>query len=1082
MNRTSNCSAIVMVVALGLLGACGGGGGTGNISGRIGAASPFGQQQEGLLAQQGQALTGALETGGGALSLEGLSVQLLRAEEGADPGAWAVVDSVEPNADGSFSFSEVAAGRYALKLTQPEFGGSGYAVDCTEFDLGDGDSVKLILPMLSNIDVSGPLSGYGVALGQSTLDSKGGRILGLGPGFYVLDYLGGKLDVLFSRKLFSGLASEQNMAVLALAPDGQQAFVVMENRILRVDLGIFKDPAANEVLDYDSPEDRLALGDAVAWRWILKDRRIDWGVQQRDAFFSPDGATLYVSGRWTYGQSQWGPMGGGSTQVIDTATLELKRVIQGTVVAYNAAADRLIFANGSSLLLVDATLIRDVGSATFAGPVMSATPIPGGQETLVVYQQLSSGDQMVPFLARVSQDGQVLEDLRASQFLGLGFDPQPGFAAFDETGRYFTLGTMPFEVLQDGSFVPLDVPVQPGQAFLQRVSCNPYKVFDPKNRYELWYGCDQTPGMGVGGTSAIALLSADQGSIPVSVRPGQGANKNLLLDAARGLAIFHWGNGYSLVHYADPEAADRPSQTHFADLGQALLPPPIVCSESQACPDTQLCLPDSDTAWTGKCVDNPRIPFVPYCGGMTRLACDHGFTCKQDNPSNPNSPGLCEGQFSYDFDQHGFPCSEAQACPEGFECSPQGHCLPQGCLTDADCKEGQVCGLVLGVGRACVTSGPLADGELCFAPEQCLGGACVTAGEDFVSTRIGLEAPWPIMQCSTPCFQNADCPDGGACYSVPANYFGQASLGTVNGIIFPVCLGPGHAYWVETCEEDCQAHELCAVGFDPGVATIKAHCQVGFVPSDRDFGACDSPWDCPTPAVCGSYGLASCRLPCTKTSDCPFPVECLQGGCGAAVDPNDPEAGPQQYLCEEGQGCAADQFCGMVDFHPLTGLVCLEGLPCQNDQNCAQNQTCQGICTTGCEGGADCPAGWQCVFGPTSGGRRHCLPGVCACPDPSPFNANCDFVSGLCSVNTVCAPAPCDGTYGPDNCCDADNPCELSDQGVCRCPASCSWWRPEGCSPSHENPPAQGGVPLCPSGYSCKLVQDRLFGHRCEQQ
>jgi hypothetical protein len=147
-----------------------------------------------------------------------------------------------------------------------------------------------------------------------------------------------------------------------------------------------------------------------------------------------------------------GPLGGGSTQVIDTATLEVKRVIQGTVVAYNAAADRLIFANGSSVLLVDATLIRDVGSANFAGSVLSATPIPGGQETLVVYQQLSSGDQLVPFLARVSQDGQVIEDLRASQFLGLSFDPQPGFAAFDETGAYFTLGTKPFRVLTDGSF------------------------------------------------------------------------------------------------------------------------------------------------------------------------------------------------------------------------------------------------------------------------------------------------------------------------------------------------------------------------------------------------------------------------------------------------------------------------------------------------------------------------------------------------------------------------------------------------------------------------------------------------------
>jgi len=139
---------------------------------------------------------------------------------------------------------------------------------------------------------------------------------------------------------------------------------------------------------------------------------------------------------------------------------------------------------------------------------------------LIVYQQASSNDEQIPFIAIVDANAQVVEDQRAKEYLGLDEDPAPGFAAFDRDGQVFIMGGAAFEVLPDGGFAEIRIQVPPGAEFMNRVACNSRRAFDPVHLYEIWYGCDQENSSPSQGSSAVALLSADQSNIPTSVRPG----------------------------------------------------------------------------------------------------------------------------------------------------------------------------------------------------------------------------------------------------------------------------------------------------------------------------------------------------------------------------------------------------------------------------------------------------------------------------------------------------------------------------------------------------------------------------------
>lgn len=1042
---------------------------TGTIEGRLGSDEAFGQQSAAIT----QGATGMFGQLRQPLSIDGIIVDLLRVEPGGDPDSWSVVNSVQPEPDGSFSFSGVAAGDYALRLNQPEFGGPAYGVDATDFHLDEGQTVSLILPLITNINISAP--GVGMSFGWAEpplIDLDTGLIYGAhksldGYGaFWVFDPDRGLVDLLHSKSLFSQALNFDNH-VVALAEGRNKALVVTSDRIVKIDLSIFEDAEVGEALDYDDPAVRVRLGEKTSWRLIPPTSRI--AVAQSEAslraYLSADESVLYVS--WE-GQ-------GGSTQIIDVETLEVRRVVQGWAVGYHPTTDQLVFSGGQGVFLVDASQMRDVGVANIQAN-LGVAPVPGRPEFIVAYDILSANDERVPFIAVIDDSANVLSDQQASEYLGTDTVLQSGAPSFDSTGEYFMLGAQAFRILDGGGFEEIGVQVPPGPSFLQRVACNQQRVFDPVHRYEVWYDCGPNNGMSFQG--AMALISADQTSIPVSVRVN---STSMVLDAPRGRALFFFGGGagnllISVVHYADPAAATKPEQTKIS-AGEALLQPGAVCDTSRPCEGNQVCRGDTDTSWTGTCVDNPRRPYLAYCGGITGVACDDGFDCELSNPTNPESFGICTGQPNRDYENHGPACGTAGTCPAGFSCNELDRCVPRGCLGDADCETGEVCGMVADIGRVCVTPGLLEDYEICSSPENCLHGACVDTG-------LSGE-PRVFMLCATSCMKNADCPIGSLCVLPDRNFHEYSSEP------FPFC---AHDEWLHgspstsPCTTECEADQIC----------IGDQCQIGFSP--RFQGASGQPDECTVDTDCAVPGNClqqefgrSCGFACLRNRDCPWPVDCMAGVCPVA----DTESPTSQYPCNEGLGCVDHEMCvqSLFSWDAEFWYLCLDADPCRSDADCAAGYHCDGVCTEPCDpndghSAADCDPGLQCVLSTLDAWSEHkCLPPVCDCPDSGAHNAYCVLDTNACFIDLQCAAVACDGTFGPDNpdpevdetCCAPGNPCGLSGEEICACPASCPWWTPGDCNCPSENCPVAGGLPLCPEGYNCALRSEPLwlFGDRC---
>ena len=152
--------------------------------------------------------------------------------------------------------------------------------------------------------------------------------------------------------------------------------------------------------------------------------------------------------------------------------------------------------------------------------------------------------------------------------------------------------------------------------------------------------------------------------------PGNGALRHHLvqgnLDDPLGAALLQLGDEVAelvLIHYADPSAAGRDERVDRSDVTAPLVAEGEVCSATAPCPGTGLCAGATDTAFTGRCFPNPRLPYLPYCGGFTQIPCDDGFTCELLNPTNPNSIGYCVGYPYRDYDVHGPTCGSGQTCP-----------------------------------------------------------------------------------------------------------------------------------------------------------------------------------------------------------------------------------------------------------------------------------------------------------------------------------------------------------------------------------------------------------------------------------
>ncbi len=471
--------------------------GKGSVHGRLAAAAPT--TWSAWLPQ----LVGLSRQG---LSLDQVSVDLLGRNQNMSPEEqqqqqpglpenWPVVETAYPDASGAFAFDDVPAGEYALRLNQPEFADLAYRVDSTEFRLEGGQTITLVLPLVTTIthnlmDPKTPWNAFNDIPPAAALDHVTGEILLTSNlGFAVLDPEQRRMDLLFSKNLFLGREKHQEggqmpeRRVLALAPTTGIAWLLYPDRIMRVDRSLFVDAEASETLDLDALASRVAVGDKFRFRMfpaVENNMQRPWWTGE--VYFSPDESILYASTQNV------------GVMVFDLDQMEVVRVILGQAIGYNPVSNRLFFTNGdygqhngTDVLVVDASTFLEVNSAPIVN-VRGVAPVPESAETVLIRTQKSTSDVDVPFVVVVDGSGNVIQDERAREYLGLDADPQAGAPSFDLTGQYFMIGSAAFRVLGAGGFEAIPVGVPPGNSFMQRMQCTNKRAVDPANLLEIWYG------------------------------------------------------------------------------------------------------------------------------------------------------------------------------------------------------------------------------------------------------------------------------------------------------------------------------------------------------------------------------------------------------------------------------------------------------------------------------------------------------------------------------------------------------------------------------------------------------------------
>ena len=978
------------------------------------------------------------------LSLDEVTVDLLRVVQGDDPESWPVDATAVPDATGVFAFEGLVEGDYALRVGQPEFATVAYGVDTTEFHLGAGQTVSLVLPLITtvvhgltdsvnNARVAPPT--FGPWRPSAALDSATGEIaLATGLGFALVDPDRGQVDLVFSHHLFHG------RPVVALAPDSPTVWLLYPDRLIRIDRTLFSDPEASEVFDLDDPATWQGVGDGVQIGLFTPPENLVPDYFVGDRYFSPDERYLFAT------TESFGSL------VVDLELMEIVRVILGRIAGYNRVANHLFFANGIGLggggtevLVVDATTRLEVAVVPLENP-LGVAAVPGSDQTVLVGAHLSTGGVMVPFVKVVDGTGAVIEDERARDYLGLADDPAPGAPSFDQTGEYFMIGSAAFRVVPGGGFDPVPQGIGAGDSFQQRMQGNDKRAVDPVNLFELWYGSETA-------AASVGLFSLAGTNLPVAVRPSV-ATTALLLDQARGRAIF-WGvEELVLIHYADPSAAGQDEWLDRSDVAAPFVAEGAVCSSSAPCPGTEVCVGATDTAFTGRCTPNPRLPYLPYCGGFAQLPCDDGYTCELLNPTNPNSIGYCVGYPYRDYDVHGPTCGPGLPCPAGMVCGTGGRCEPKLCLSDVDCGAypGEICGQVDNIGRVCLAPGPLADGAPCTGPGDCAHGVCVWLRGAWASGEGDLfYGPYGLGVCTAPCFQNADCPQGDPCVVVQTGFgttmgaYGDGEIVWKNhrGQVMPFCCPTVLAEIHEDCAGACQASdEICQSGQPP-------QCVVGFSPTiiGRTPGG-NIDYTCLPPADEGNPFSGGCAYACQRSGDCPFAgYDCIYGRCSSPLTYNNPCGGT----------CAPDESCVITShdaFYSSAEGLCVVADSCVDDQDCVSPDICNmGVCSPPCTTNSDCATG-ECVGNLLPiGGEKYCMPSQCGCTGALVGDTFCDLAN-MCTLPGLCNNIPCDGSVDPQ--CTPTEPFPAPTDCVC---PSCAWNQPF-C-------PGAEGSQVCPTGFNC---------------
>ena len=312
-------------------------------------------------------------------------------------------------------------------------------------------------------------------------------------------------------------------------------------------------------------------------------------------------------------------------------------------------------------------------------------------------------------------------------------------------------------------------------------------------------------------------------------------------------------------------------------------------------------------------------------------------------------------------------CLSDDECRTGELCI-DALCTPAECRTDGDCQGEERC-----VNHACVASMKCEGDDDCFLGELCLQGECrpgcrsdrdCPAGftclpnegqnglcaQCLQDTECNAGFICEGYQCTPGCRQDSDCPAGQFCKN------GKCRAGCTTHEDCPdgFC-DPGSHECVE-CQQntDCPAGQSCEQGY----------CVTGCV---TDAG-------CPSGQVCRSN---VCVTPCTTSMDCDPPA-CLCVDEVCVLPP---------AVCEGNAECCAGYICNF-------GVCVPDTCACQSDDDCYQvspdfPRCVDCVCVPECISDIDCPLPGQiCV-------DNHCQSPACTI-ETCPVGQWCDLSDGQC--------------------------------------------------------------------------------------
>ncbi|MBN2493142.1 MAG: hypothetical protein JXR96_01020 [Deltaproteobacteria bacterium] len=420
------------------------------------------------------------------------------------------------------------------------------------------------------------------------------------------------------------------------------------------------------------------------------------------------------------------------------------------------------------------------------------------------------------------------------------------------------------------------------------------------------------------------------------------------------------------------------------------------CARDADCPAGEVC------GLTNDMDGNVSMHCLPWACDPAGTDCqDAGEPCGQGLPFCAST--VC-GTYGYEHERLCWTgCLVNADCPESWICAGEsigavtiGTCAPfdgsaTECSSDADCPIGELCtyqATLEGIFGLCKTSGGAGQfGDDCSDYTDCDSAMC-----------FGFSG---VNMCTSPCADDADCPQGTFC----------------TGFSYP--------------DHPDQVLGACA-------------------PFDGSAADCESSGDCPTGEVCqyhrkieGMVGMCTTGDPeaggqgeaCTDSPDCSSGL-CFSFGCGD--------------LCATDEQCPGGTLCGGFNYTDVAGVysACLpwdgSGQGCSLDADCPGGEACSILSR---DGGEDFVLDWVCKTMHVPGGQTGdacggvgddpCYNDLCVTDGFHTFCTSSCLSTADCPSGLTCSPlnwglevGVCGIVEGSLDACFTDADCQAADE-VC---------------------------------------------------